>query len=85
MAPEPISTAYFINPSNHAVCLQVQYLCIVARQQLGKSVTAATDTLATKDELLDGSFSARPVSYLRIAGDYFFPELLFYAPFKRSW
>jgi hypothetical protein len=36
MAPEPISTAYFINPSHQSVCLYV-YPPIVARQQLGKN------------------------------------------------
>jgi hypothetical protein len=43
MTPEPISTAYFINPSNQSVCLCV-YPLIVARQQLGKNVTAAKNT-----------------------------------------
>jgi hypothetical protein len=43
MAPEPISTAYFINPSHQSVCLYV-YPLIVARQRLGKNVTAATNT-----------------------------------------
>jgi hypothetical protein len=33
MAPEPISTAYFMNPSNQSVCLYV-YPPIVARQRL---------------------------------------------------
>jgi hypothetical protein len=35
MAPEPISPAYFINPSHQPVCL---YVCpfIVATQRLGK-------------------------------------------------
>jgi hypothetical protein len=35
MAPEPISTAYFINPSYQSVCLYV-YPPIVARQKFGK-------------------------------------------------
>jgi hypothetical protein len=39
MAPEPISTVYFINPSQQSVCLYV-YPLIVARQRLGKTVTA---------------------------------------------
>jgi hypothetical protein len=43
MAPEPISTEYFINPSHQSVCLYV-YLPIVARQRLGRHVTAATNT-----------------------------------------
>jgi hypothetical protein len=36
---------------------------IVARQRLGKNVTAATNTHATIEELLDASFSMWPVSY----------------------
>jgi hypothetical protein len=43
MAPEPISKAYFINPSHRSVCLYV-YHPIVARQQLRKNVTAVTNT-----------------------------------------
>jgi hypothetical protein len=42
MAPEPISTAYFSLP-------------IAARQRLGKNVTAATNSHATIEELLDAS------------------------------
>jgi hypothetical protein len=34
-APEPISTAYFINPSDQSACLYV-HLFNVARQRLGK-------------------------------------------------
>jgi hypothetical protein len=41
IAPEPISTAYFINPSHQSVCLYV-YHHIVARQRLGKHVLAPT-------------------------------------------
>jgi hypothetical protein len=36
---------------------------IVARQRLGRNVTAVTNTDATIEELLDASFSMRPVSY----------------------
>jgi hypothetical protein len=61
MAPEPISTAYSINPSHQSVRLYVY----AARHQLGKNVTAATNTQATKEELLDTSFSMQSVSYQR--------------------
>jgi hypothetical protein len=47
MAPQLISTAY----------------PIVARQRLGRNVTAVTNTRATIQELLDASFSMWPVSY----------------------
>jgi hypothetical protein len=43
MAPNLISTAYFINPSHQSVCLYV-YPPIVSRQRLGKHVPAATNT-----------------------------------------
>jgi hypothetical protein len=36
---------------------------IVARQRLGRNVTAVTNTHATIEELLDASFSLWPVSY----------------------
>jgi hypothetical protein len=44
MAPEPISTVYFINSSH--LCVYV-HPPIVHRQRLGKNVTAATNTHAT--------------------------------------
>jgi hypothetical protein len=49
MALEPISTAYFINPSHQSVCLYV-YPPVGARQQQGKNVTTAKDTHATIEE-----------------------------------
>jgi hypothetical protein len=67
-APEPISIAYFINPSHQSVCLYV-YPPIVARQQLGKNVTASTNTYAAIEELMDASFSMRSVVHQRKAGD----------------
>jgi hypothetical protein len=75
MTSEPISTAYFINPSHQSVCLYV-YLPIVARQRLGGNVTTATNTHAKIEELLDASFSMRSGLYQRKVGDYFFRELL---------
>jgi hypothetical protein len=73
MAPEPISTAYFMNPSHQSVCLYL-YPPLVARQQLGKKVKAETNTHATIEELvdsdgLDASFSMQSVSYQRKVGD----------------
>jgi hypothetical protein len=58
-----------------SVCV---YICIplTARQRLGKNVTAAMNTYATIQDLLDASFSVRSVSYQRKVGDQFFPELL---------
>jgi hypothetical protein len=53
-------------------------MCIplIARQRLGKNITAATNTHATIEELLEApSLSMRPVSYQREVGDQFFPEL----------
>jgi hypothetical protein len=52
------------------------YLPIVARQRFGENVTAATNTHATIEELVDASSSMRSVSCQKKVGDYFFPELL---------
>jgi hypothetical protein len=46
MAPQPISTTYFRNPSQQSVCLYV-YRPFVARQRLHKNVTAGTNIHAT--------------------------------------
>jgi hypothetical protein len=43
MAPEPISTAYFINLSHQFVCSYV-HAHLAARQQPDKKVTAGTNT-----------------------------------------
>jgi hypothetical protein len=43
------------------VCLRIP--SSVARQRLGRNVTAVTNTHATGEELLDASFSMRPVSH----------------------
>jgi hypothetical protein len=83
MEPQPISTAYFINPSHQSVCLYV-YPPIVIRQRLGKNVTAATNKNATLDKLLDESFSMRSVSYQKNVDDQFFPELLVIKYSKRA-
>jgi hypothetical protein len=50
MAPEPISTAYFIDPSHQSVSVSVSP--IVARQRLDKNFTAAMNTHAI-EELVD--------------------------------
>jgi hypothetical protein len=49
---------------------------VVARQWFGKNVTAATNTHARVDKLLDASFPMRSLSYKRKVGDQFFPGLL---------
>jgi hypothetical protein len=68
MAPEPVSLAYFINPSHQSLCPYV-YPPIVARQQLDKNVTVATNTHVTIEELLDASFSMPSVLYQMKIGD----------------
>jgi hypothetical protein len=60
IAPEPISTTYFICPSNKFLCLYVYSPPIVARQWIGKNDTAATNTYVI-EELLDASSSMRSV------------------------
>jgi hypothetical protein len=52
-----------------SVCVFVFYSSVVARQRLGKNVTAATNTHATIEELLNASFSMRSMSYQRKTGD----------------
>jgi hypothetical protein len=53
-APEPVSTAYFINPYQ-SVCLHV-YPPTVARNRFGKNVTAATNAHERIEELLEVSY-----------------------------
>jgi hypothetical protein len=60
MVPEPILTAYFINPSDQSVSVYVSP--VVARHRIGKKITPATNILATIEELLDASFPMRSVS-----------------------
>jgi hypothetical protein len=45
------------------VCVCLCIPLIVARQRLGRNVTAGTSTLATVEKLLDESFSMWPVSF----------------------
>jgi hypothetical protein len=61
-------------PSHQYVCLYV-YPAIVARQQLGKNVTAAMNTHIL-EKLFDAWFSMRSVLYQWKVWIYFFPELL---------
>jgi hypothetical protein len=58
LTPDPMLTAYFINPSHQSVCLRV-YPNIVVRQLLGKIVNTVTNTHATIEELSDASVSVR--------------------------
>jgi hypothetical protein len=62
MAPGPISTVCLISPSHHSVCLYV-YPAIATRQRLSENVTAATNTHATIEELLNASFFMRSLSH----------------------
>jgi hypothetical protein len=45
------------------------YPHVVAKQRLGKNITAATNTEAKIKEILDASFSMRPALYQRKVGD----------------
>jgi hypothetical protein len=51
MASEPISAAYFINPSRQSLWLYV-YPSIIARQQLSRNVTEATKAHATNRRII---------------------------------
>jgi hypothetical protein len=68
MASKPLSTAYFINPSHQSVCLYV-YATLVARQRLGKNVTAATNSHATMKDLLGLPLSVLVASFQRKVWD----------------
>jgi hypothetical protein len=70
-APGPINGILHKYPPS--VCVPV-HSPISARQQLSKNITAATNTHATIEELLDASFSVQFVLYQRKVGDQFFPE-----------
>jgi hypothetical protein len=48
---------------------------MVAKQQIGKHVSAATNTQTIIGELLDASYSILSVPKLKV-GDQFFPEFL---------
>jgi hypothetical protein len=63
MAPESISTAYFINPF-HQSCVSICVAPIVARQRLDSKVMTATNTHVTIT-LLDESFFMQSMSYQR--------------------
>jgi hypothetical protein len=73
LVPEPISTLYLYFPPV-SLCVCMCNPLIVVRQRLGKNVPAATNTHATREELLDASFSMRSVSYQMKIGDKFFLE-----------
>jgi hypothetical protein len=56
LAPEPISYAYFINPSHQSV-----YPSVVATQQFGEHGPVATNTLSTRRIVRSAVFYAVPV------------------------
>jgi hypothetical protein len=67
MAPEPIWTAFFINPSHQSVCLYVYPLSLLGDGSV--RTLPRQRTQAAIEELLDMSFSMRSVSYQRTLGD----------------
>jgi hypothetical protein len=68
-APEPISTACFINSSCQSVCVYVYLsldkhpLSLLGNGSAKEKVAAATNTHATIEELLDSALSMLFVSY----------------------
>jgi hypothetical protein len=67
-APEPIKTAYAINPFHQCVSLCV-YSLFVARRLLGKNIAAERNTHTTIEELLDASSSMRSMSNQKEVGN----------------
>jgi hypothetical protein len=61
MALEPISTAYFINPSHQSVCPSPP---VVAGQRPGKNITMATNAHTTIKKLLN-TFYMQPMLFKR--------------------
>jgi hypothetical protein len=68
-----ISAAYFINTSYQTVSVYVAP--VIARQRLDKNVTAAINTQATLEELLNAFFCAVRVVSSKV-GDMFFLKLI---------
>jgi hypothetical protein len=62
MAPELISTVYFINPSHQSVYLYA-YPLLVTRQQLGNVFTEPWPN--NEQAIIEELFSMRSVSYQR--------------------
>jgi hypothetical protein len=75
MAPEPISTAHFINSSHPSLCLYV-YPTIVARQRFGRKHYRGNEYRRSNRRILDASFSVPSVSCQRKVGKSFFSELI---------
>jgi hypothetical protein len=75
MAPEPISTAYFINPSHQSLCV---YMSIpLSLLDNGSVKTLPRQRIqATVQEFLGASFSMRSVPYQRNVVHKLFPEIL---------
>jgi hypothetical protein len=65
-----VCTSGYLSPSEPRILTMSPIsLVYVPTERLGTNVTAATNTHATKEELLDASFSKRSVSYERKVGD----------------
>jgi hypothetical protein len=61
MAPEPISSAYFISPPI-SLCGSICIPLIVTRQRLGKNVAGVTNTGVTIEEIWAHLFLCDPCS-----------------------
>jgi hypothetical protein len=68
IAPEPISTVYFINTFHQSMYMHAYPLSLLVNGWI-KNVTAATNTRSKREELLDASFFIRSVSYQRKVGE----------------
>jgi hypothetical protein len=82
MPPDPISTAYFINPSDQSVCLYVYPLSLLDNGWVNTFPRHRIH--ATVEELLTGSFSVRSVSYeKRVCGSASVSPISVYVPPQR--
>jgi hypothetical protein len=82
---EPISMAYFINPSHQSVCLCV-YPPIIAMQRFGKHAPASTNTRNRRNVGRVVFYTVRVVSneslWVRLCIPNFSPAT---AKFKKTW
>jgi hypothetical protein len=74
MAPEPLSTAYFINPSHQSVSICVSFPSILGN---GSVYTFPLQRIhVTIKDLLDASFSMPSVSYQRRLRGSVYPHIV---------
>jgi hypothetical protein len=67
IASEPISTVYFIDPSHQPVCLYVIPLSLLGNGSV--KLHRGNEKNQQIEEMLDASYSMRPIPHRRKVGD----------------